>query len=262
MAKPNGVEEVVEEAPETEVEDGTENEIVKEAPEDGLVEEGVKDIDDEGEAGEAEEGADDPGESVEEEPAYVKSLRAELAEIKNQFKPEREEPKWKEPSEEEKAAMQEKYGMPYSGIQLMNSQMATLGTNLKSYIDNLFGQLTVNETIQDFSSKKGFEDAGKYKGDIRTFLMKVDPSARNNPDILETAYFYAKGKSSGKTVKAALASREQNRRVISSTKTPVQGDRSKKSRPLGKLDQTQRSVAKSFGMSEEDYAKLQTKYSK
>lgn len=249
---------------ETEVEDGTETEVVQEVVEDGPKPEGDEVSDDGGETGEIEEGANDLGEEAGEgieEPAYVKTLLDRIESLEKGIKsPEREDPKWKEPSEDEKAAMQEKYGIPYNGIQFMNNQMATLGTQMKQYIDSIFGQLTVNETIQDFSSKKGFEDAGKYKGDIRSFLLAVDPSARSNHDILEKAYFYAKGKSTQKAVAKVGQNREQNRRLLGATKTPAQGDRTRRSVSTVKLDATQRSAAKMAGWSEDEYIKNMTKY--
>lgn len=261
MGKKAGVQaddvEVVDQEPEEDVDEFKKPTDQEDQP-DESVETGEEDIEQEGEDGEVGEPAeDDEVPAVDEEKAVLKAKLAELEAKVNAPK----QPEYREPTPEEQAEFPEKYGMEYRAFKTMNSQLATLGQSMKQYIDNLFSQLSVGNSLKDFSSQKGFEDAGKYGSDMQKFLNeKVDPSRRSDKEMLEMAYFYAKGRAMSGNVKKVIDSKERNRK-IGTTNRPSSPSARVDKRPSGsvKLDATQRSAMRASGMSEDEYIKYARK---
>lgn len=247
---------------ETEVEEnGATDTPDPEDTEAGLDEAGVEGADEGGEDSEAGEdtGEDEGGEEVVEEDETeseaakrIEALEKELQELKN--KPT-DQPKFREPTEEEKAALMERTGLEWKSHEHINNSLAELGIAVKNYVDQKFAELSFDRTFSGLASQRGFEDATKYKAGIDEYLKDVSPMQRTNIEVLKKAYYFAKGKGLRGAVEKVIKSREKNRRMATMTK-PTPGSGGKPS-SKGKVSLTpiQMSAARAVGMAPEEYAK-------
>lgn len=237
-------------------EDGSEVEEGKEVEPTGSEPAGKEGSD---EGGEDSEDGEDTGENeVTEEPVEdpeKSELLAKIAELESKITAPKE-PEYREPSPEEQAAWPETHGMEYRAWQAMNGQLSGLGTALKGYVDELFSGLSVGNAIKSMASNKEFADVSKYESGMTEFLKKeVAPSKRSDPKMLAMAYYHEKGRQASGAVKQAVASKERHKKMGT-----VNRPSSPSSKPAGaqkqatKLTPIQRSAARAFGLSEDEYA--------
>jgi len=250
-------EEVVEEK-----EDAVADETIKEPDEAELDAEGNPVVDEEAEdgndekaAGEAEE---DAGGELEEETdprdAQIAELKARLEKIEKV--PAREEKPF-ELTDEQWAKNEEDWGMDRKAIQRVTNQSMMVVQHITKMIDDRFAAMEGNKALETMSKRKGFEDTMKYQKDIGDFLKDYNPKFHSDQNLLEKAYYFARGKNSNGAIKKVIRSQERNRVIAGKIRSSASNTGGKSKSVV--LSPAQKSAAKAAGMDEAEYIKWMRK---
>ena len=151
-------------------------------------------------------------------------------------------------TEEQWVQVEEKHGLPRSGIRALwrqNQEIQGLKFQLASIMKN--------SALEAFGKKPGFADIAKYRDGMEEYLKKFDPSLHSNEKLLEDAYFIAKGKGANASVKKAVNTTERNRKVITKTRPTTGGSNKAGKAGAKELTDEQKSYCRRLGISEADY---------
>lgn len=193
--------------------------------------------------------------------AEYEKLRKEFDEFKNganaapKQQPAAAQQDW---SPEQWKDFEDRTGVSKSHAMFTSTLVANAVNKAMEAINARFGDLAMNDHVVEMSRDPRFKDAGSYKNDILDFLKNQPVDKRSNPQIREMAYFYAKGKASGKTMRRVISGKESNKKVIVQQSARPSGAKTK----IGvssKLSDAERHAMKSSGMNEAEYVKFKTK---
>lgn len=260
-----------------ETEDGLENETDPENNADGLKPVGTADPDGGKAPGEnGEDGGEnenpDGTEKVEEEPvedprdAKIAELEASIKEIKERSaKPEEKEAQPKVYTETEKAEIEQRFGgAPFEQVQAFTRVVATAIGRLREEFQGQFGRTDKAAVISELSKQKEFADIQSYASGIDEFLKKLNPSLHGNKELLQDAYFWAKGRGLKKTVAKAVNSNEKNKRIAGPARPAAPSGKAPAKGALKfKLSPTEESAYLTYKdnfSSKEDYARSLSRY--
>lgn len=238
-----------------EVQDEPTDETVKDPDENESEQTESTDPDESAEEGEDDQIDEELTDEAGNEPDELAQLREEvkaLKESKTAPAPQVEK------TEEQKIQEAEKHGFnDYRQMDYVNQSLQGLGLAVKQYIDQHLGDLRKGGIFQDFSKQKGFQDAESYRGGMDQYMEKYAKGQQPSKDLMEAAYFFAKGKGANKTVTKALGNREKNRKILTVVKpNGTASSKGKTPAKAVKLTPIQRSAAKAAGMSDMEYAGL------
>ena len=157
-------------------------------------------------------------------------------------------------TEEQWAQKEDEFGMSRRAIQKNISMISTVHDKIMQHIDERFARIEKDSVISGMAQKPGFADVSRYKGGMDEYLSRYSPSLHTNPELLEQAYFYAKGKASGQNIQRIRKAGEVNRRIAGPARPATPGGAARKpaAPPLNRIE---RDTAERFGMTEEEYAK-------
>src|SRR3990167_87799 len=171
-------------------------------------------------------------------------------------------------SEQEKAAIEEMYGgVPFNGVMAFSRMINdTVQSAIKQIEGTFTGKLSSIEketVISALSKQKEFSDIRSYMTGIETYLKKFNPIYHGNREILEDAYWYAKGRNLKNAISKVANSSEKNKRIASVSKSTSQssGGGDKKSY---KLTAQEEEAFRKFGggMTRDEYASSLSRYRK
>jgi len=163
-------------------------------------------------------------------------------------------------TEEQWVEKEEQWGVGRSAIKNMTAQNVQVYNKIVEHVESLLNQrlggMESESVFSTFSQQKGFQDAPRYKGAMTEFLSKYNQSDRRNPELLQMAYFYAKGRSSDKNIRQAHNNGNKNKQIIGVGRPATPGGSGKRgtTKPLSKVQQD---TASRFGMSHDEYRKYQ-----
>lgn len=216
-------------------------------------------VGEEKEIGDVEETGDETGkedEQVTEEGGDVESLRAE-----NKALAERLEKLEKVPApapvqftDEQKAQIADRFGVEFKTVEQFNGLVANAVSMMEKRIGDRLGRFEKESAIAELAAKPGLENIRKYMSGINEFLKDYDVGVHSNPNLLEKAFYYAKGIGSGKETKKILNSKEINRKLLKKGVSHVVS-KGKASGSSVRLTAEQKQAAADSGMSEEEYVK-------
>ena len=166
-------------------------------------------------------------------------------------------------TEDQIQAIQEKSGLEYKSVQFMNENLAAVVYSMKQYIDSKFGATERSSAIEQFAKRPGFTDAMSLRAGMQKFLDEKIPADRHSDaDVIEAAYYYAKGRGAGKAIKAAASGNERNKRIAGAGRpnSPTSGVLPGRTRPGAiKLTPEQDHARRAAGMSTAEYIKWMPK---
>jgi|ERR1051326_1156172 hypothetical protein len=208
------------------------------------------------------EGAPEDGEPAadpaDQEPAFVREMRAEIQDLRDQLKTRAEKSAeevppapQKPPTPEEWRDIEKAWGFHRSkdegtGEEIINIDPRRLVETFAQRMGYLRDQIyaEIDKRIHGNTSEIRFEstlanlEKGKYP-DIRQFSdaikkylnSRYHPSAQSNPEFVEDGYFWAKGKGLKNVVKNLQNARERNMRIVK----PSGGPGAPAPKPTGRL---------------------------
>lgn len=208
----------------------------------------------------------DPLENIDEE---IGKMRSELREeILNEIKQSQQQAQAQQPiqlTDEQWAQKEQELGIPRNAIKAMTSQAVMVYNKIKDEVSQMlqerFSGIETDNAIKSVGQEKGFSDINTFRSGINEFLSKYDVKHHSNPELLKTAYFYAKGKSANSNVRRARVESERNKKISGSARpaSPNGANRTATTKPL---NASQLDVAKHFGMTPEQYSKLKAERGK
>jgi len=189
----------------------------------------------------------------------LESFREKLLDdVKDLIKP-KEEPAApvKPPTEDEKIAIEQKYGIPYDAYQLQQNQMGLLIQKVTDMVNDRFSSFDKGNALKSLSKEKGYEDSAKYQKGVDEFLTKFDKKHHSDPEFLKMAVDASRGKSMRDEVTKAHNNGERNRRIAGAGRPSSTGGKNGQGpRPLNALE---KNVASQHRMSEDEYRKFKGK---
>jgi len=156
-------------------------------------------------------------------------------------------------TEEQWAQKEEEFGMNRRAIERTIGMLTSVHDKIMAHIEERFARIEKDSVMSAMSKKPGFADASRYKAGMDEFLSRYAPSLHNNPELLEQAYYYAKGKAAGKNIQRARQSNEVNRRIAGPARPASPAVTRRPGAPA--LNKIERDTAARFGMSDAEYAK-------
>jgi len=214
---------------------------------------------DAGGGGEAE--AKDGGE---EQPGWVKTVLEKMERLEKKEEPAGED-EGKElesiliPNIDDKtiAKLEETYEVSKGQVALMQ-RMVNMGLQrIYSHFGGKFGNMAKVSAIEAMGKDPRFSDIQKYRPAMEKIVSKFSGKEQSSPEVLEMAYYAAKGMGASGAVRKASQSTEQNRRIAGSVqKGSGGGGKSKGEKPL---TSDQESARKAAGMGEKEYRKYLAK---
>lgn len=268
---------------EEEIIDGSPNDAGAENNEAGHEQGDEQNPDGTGEGGEVGEGADgNENEIVEEGVAdprdeKIASLEKTVSELQARINapapavvpaPQQAQPM----TQEQKEMIAMEWGVPYSAVERMTQQSVRVINMIEQKIEARFAKFesertidSISKSVDESTGKKSFSDIGKYKDEISKHLQRFAPQHHSDESIIKDAYWIAKGKSSGQSVKKAVNSMEKNRRIaVSARPASANGNGQKSGVKSFKLTPAEKSAFNTFGKnhfkSEEDYARSLSRF--
>lgn len=178
-----------------------------------------------GEGGEAgEDGEAEEGKVAEEEGGPVELNQEEfkasiLGEVKELFQSQQRAPQKEkeevpaELTEDQKTAYEDQYGVPFRTIQAFTKQNTLLFDRVSALLDERLSKFERGDSIRELSTDPEFSDAMKHRKDIDEFMNGFDPKFRNDPKLLKSAVYYARGKNAKSAVSRARNDGERNRKI-------------------------------------------------
>ena len=106
--------------------------------------------------------------------------------------------------------------------------MKSFAGAVKTYIENALNQKflpgELDSAISGFSESKKLKDVGSFRPEMVKFLERFSPADRKKEENIEAAYYYAKGRAMGNTVRKIVQEGETRKRIIlnSSSSKPKQ----------------------------------------
>lgn len=210
----------------------------------------------------------DPLANIDEEIGKIRSeLREEiLNEIKqSQAQTQQQQQPPLQLTEEQWSQKEQELGIPRTAIKAMTSQAVMVYNKIKEEVAQMlqerFSGIETDTAIKSVGQEKGFSDINTYRSGINEFLSKYDVKHHSNPELLKTAYYYAKGKSANSNVRRARVESEKNKKISGPARPASPNGANRTPAPKG-LNPAQLDVAKHFGMSPEQYSKLKAERGK
>lgn len=160
---------------------------------------------------------------------------------------------------EEIAGFEEKTGMTWTGIGWVEKMFKDQEERLEKKFSKKMGSISRNSAIDELAKQPGFSDANLYRKEMQEYMDDMfDVSDHNNPRIVKSAFYNAKGQHSNKDIEKARSSSEINRKIAGGSRPASPGAAGRGS-GVFKLTPIQESAAKTFGMTNEEYAKYAKK---
>lgn len=195
----------------------------------------------------------------------IEQLQAKLVLLENQLKSRESEEREAAPapapmSDEQWASLEEKWGgMPRTQIQQIANQSLRVRDMVMDEVNKRMARFEKNLVMDDMAKDPRFANIQTLKEEIEEYLRNFDPAQHSNRDLLTHAYYYAKGKNADKTVRAAVRSKEANRRIAGIGRPASGAPGGGGNRGAIRLTPQQRQAAQAAGMSEQEYAKYRRK---
>ncbi len=177
-------------------------------------------------------------------------MRKEMAEQMRANQPPAPE---KQISEEEWTQHESDWGIPRSAIKNTVERMTRVHDTIMKKIDERFAKFEKAESLRSLSRDPGFTDANRYSKDIDEFLSHYPAQHHSNPDLLKRAVIYSRGKNMKTQVAKARNGSERNLRIAAPGGRPAAGGAPIRTGSKIALTASQRSAARAFGMTDEEY---------
>lgn len=205
---------------------------------------------------------DEKGQSAKSEgPTEVEALKtllekreADFRAIKETKEKENAPPPPAPPTEEQWAALEERFGgLSRTQITPIADMMEKAISGIQAKYEERLAGIEKDMTINRLADQEGTRDIRSHRAEMEQFLGNFDKKSQSDEKLLKMALVYARGLKSKDAVKKAGESREKNMRVIGSGKPNTGGSSSGGSGKSVKLSAQERSVAKAAGWSDKEY---------
>ena len=214
--------------------------------------------------GEAEGGEPQGGEpQVDPRDAEISTLKTDVARLEGRLdqagKTPAQDQQPRKYTDQEIAEYEEKTGMTWTGITWVEKMFKDQETRLEKKFSGQMGSISRNGAIDELAKQPGFSDVNLYRKEMQEHMDDMfDPAVHNNPRIVKSAYFNAKGQHANKDITKARNSSEFNRKIAGGARPASPGAGGRGSGSV-KLTDVEESARKAFNMSAEEYAKYAKK---
>lgn len=171
-------------------------------------------------------------------------------------------------TDEQKEQISQKFGgLPFEQVDAITQYMAQVIGSIKKEFQGHLGQFQKDAVISELAQRKEYADIRSYTPGINEYLKRFSPQYHGREEILQDAYWYAKGRGMKTALKRAQNSGERNRRIAGEGRPAGSGGGSSDngSQPL-KLTNVEMSAWESFGKKEfpniQDYARSLPRFKK
>lgn len=161
------------------------------------------------------------------------------------------------PTEEQWAAIEERFGGLSRGqITPIADMMEKAVSRIQEQYETRLAGIEKDMTINRLADQDGTRDIRSHRAEMEQFLGNFDKKSHADEKLLKMALIYARGLKSKDAVKKANESRERNVRVVGSNRPATNGSSAGGSTKTVKLTAQERSVAKAAGWSDREYHEM------
>lgn len=202
------------------------------------------------------------GENENPEPGQPATISEEVKEeLRNQLRDElRNEMREANPppppppiTEEEWAKHEASWGVPRTAITNTVERIERVANHIMSKVDERFAKFEKAETLRTIAREPGFSDANRYQKDVDEYLSHYPAKHHSNPEILKRGIIYARGKNMKTAMNKVRNGTERNLRIAAPGGRPAAGGAPVRPGSKVALNPSQRSAARAFGMTDQEY---------
>ncbi len=184
----------------------------------------------------------------------LEKRESELKALKETKEKENAPPPPAPPTEEQWAALEERFGgLSRNQITPIADMMEKAISGIQAKYEERLAGIEKDMTINRLADQEGTRDIRSHRAEMEQFLGNFDKKSQSDEKLLKMALVYARGLKSKDAVKKAGESREKNLRVIGNGRPSTSGSSAGGSVKSMKLSAQERSVAKAAGWSDKEY---------